>query len=218
MQAPLKFYSIKCILYKYMQKLPLQLSKGFFMGNKKDNLNCLSNRSGVKDRKWGKQHNLITSLIAMLVLIGVIAVVSIAYNFLGGFYYCRVVSFDKVLGEEQTVTVNGVGAFVCATNFSGSLVVGADVKQVINVVIDDIDEPVYLRAKATVNGFEGGTMIMGYSNWAYKEDGYIYFNQSVNAFEKIGVCNMIRLNMQMELKSSNNYIVIFVIESSATPW
>lgn len=171
-----------------------------------------------KEKKWGKYHNLISSLIAGLVLIGIVAGVSITYNFLGGFYYCRVVSFEKVLGEEQTVVISGNGAFTCATNFSGSLVVGADIKQPINVMALDVDGELYLRAKAVVNGFEGGVAIMGYSNWVESEDGYIYFNQPISAFEKVGVCNLVRLDMQMELKSSSNYIIVFVIEASYTPW
>ena len=166
-----------------------------------------------------KQNKLVPSLVAVIILLAIIAGVSIAYNFLGGFYYCRVVEFNKVLGEEQTISINGQGAYVASCNFSGSLVVGAEIKQTINVVATNITSPLFLRAKALVCGFEEKSATMfGYSNWVLAKDGYLYYNQSINAYNKVGVCNTVTLNVQMDIKSSENYIVTFVVEASENNW
>lgn len=172
------------------------------------------NKAKSKSKK-----TLIISLIAVIVLLSISTVVSVVYNFLGGFYYCRVIHYDKMLGEEQTVLVDGEGAFACACNFSGSLVVGANINQIINVEVGKVDEPLFLRAKYKVNGFEQNPgFLFGYINWTLAEDGYLYFNQPINSYERVGLCNTIKLNLQTELKSSTNYIIIFVVEASSLPW
>lgn len=192
--------------------------------NNNDAKNSLKNNKSNKKNKnkkavEQKNKKLIKSLVATIILLVIFSGVSVAYNFLGGFYYCRVISFDKVLGEEQTINIDGVGAYVCACNFSGSLVVGSDVKQIIYVKTLELETPIYLRAKCVLNGidYDGGKMF-GFSNWINAEDGYIYFNQAVNSNQKIGMCNTIKIDIQMEIKSSTNYIVMFIVESSKTNW
>ena len=173
----------------------------------------------MEKKDQSKNKKIISSLIAVIVLISALAIVSIVYNFLGGFYYCRVISFDKVLGEEQTILIDDVGAFGCACNFSGSLVVGADVRQPINIQAGAIDSPLYLRARFKINGlnFSNGYMY-GYANWSQASDGYLYFNQVIEASEKVGLCSSLKINAQMDLMSSSNYIIIFVVEASETAW
>jgi len=171
-------------------------------------------KAGPKYKK-----GVIPSYIAVIILLGVCLAVSVVYNFLGGFYYCRVIEYDKMLGEEQTIEITGEGAFACACNFSGSLVVGANINQIINVQSSNLDQPLYLRAKYKVNefDFEPG-FLFGYTNWIQGTDGYLYFNQPLTAYTKVGLCNEIKIGIQMELKSSTNYIMLFIVEASAQPW
>lgn len=164
-----------------------------------------------------KHKGLVVSLIAGIVLLAILATVSIVYNFLGGFYYCRVIEYDKVLGEDQTVEITGEGAFVVACNFSGSLVLDVNIKQPINVLSLSDDE-LYLRAKAGINSFNANVLMFGYTNWVQATDGYVYFNQLVQKNENVGLCNTLGTNMQMNLKSSKNYILYFVVEASKTPY
>lgn len=164
-------------------------------------------------------NGLTVSLIAVIVLLSVGLITSVAYNFLGGFYYCRVIEYDKMLGEEQTIEITGEGAYVCACNFSGSLVVGANVNQVINVQAKELEKPVYLRAKYKVNNLtEDAGFLFGYTNWVLSDDGYLYFNQQLTSHQRVGLCDTIKINLQSELKSSTNYIIIFIVESSETAW
>lgn len=170
-------------------------------------------------RKDIKHTHQIKALVAIIIILSGFLIVSVVYNFLGGFYYCRVISFDKMLGEGQSIIVDGVGAYSCAANFSGSLVVGGDVKQPIEIIVGDIENPLYLRAKFKINGLDYNIGYMfGYSNWQQADDGYIYLNQSVNSFDKVGLCNTLRINAQMELKSSTDYIIVFIVEGSETQW
>ena len=177
------------------------------------------NKKETTNKKRKKNKAIITTLIAVVVLLSITSAVSIVYNFLGGFYYCRVVSFSHLLGEEQTINVGGVGAFNASCAFSGSLVVGADIKQPLTVEVESFNNPLYLRAKYNINGInENPGYMFGFVNWVLAKDGYLYFNQPVTTNQKIGLCNTLKINVQMELKSSTNYIMVFTVEASESAW
>ena len=166
-----------------------------------------------------KHKGLVISLIAGLVLVSLMCIVSIAYNFLGGFYYCRVLEYNTILGEKQTIEVSGEGAFISACNFSGSIVINTNIKQEVYVKTTAISEPLNLRAKFgihNINMQEG--LMFGFSNWVQASDGYLYFNQAVNPNETVGLCNTVTANVQSQLKSSENYIMYFVVEASTSPY
>lgn len=162
---------------------------------------------------------LIISLIAAIISISIICIISIAYNFLGGFYYCRVIEYNSILGEEQTIEVSGEGAFTTCCNFSGSLVVNTNINQPIFVKTISTKEPLYLRAKFGIINIEipNGKMF-GYTNWVQATDGYLYFNQPIMQNEKVGLASTITSNVQQDLKSSENYIMYFIVEASKTPY
>lgn len=162
-----------------------------------------------------KNKTLVVSLIASLILVSVLCVVSIVYNFLGGFYYCRIIEYNNVLGEDLIINVGGIGAYVNACNFSGSMVTDSGVMQRVTIKIGETNAPLYLRAKFGVCDVElENAQMKGYTNWTYGGDGYLYFNQPVNSNESVGLCNEIVTKMQMELKSSKNYVMYFVVETS----
>lgn len=173
----------------------------------------------MKGKQKKKNKILIPSLIAVVVLLAILSAVSVTYNFLGGFYYCRVLKFDKMLGEEQTISVTGEGAFVCACNFSGSLVSDGNVKQQINVTVDGTSNQLYLRAKFAINGVDAdGQYMFGAINWVQADDGYLYLNQPLRANQSAMLCNQIKINSQDQLRSNIDYIMYFVVESSETIW
>ena len=58
----------------------------------------------------------------------------------------------------------------------------------------------------------------GLVNWVQASDGYLYFNQLVTKNQKIGLCNEVYMSVQMELKSNEDYIMYFVVESAGTAW
>ncbi len=169
-------------------------------------------------KKQEKQKKVIITLVAVVSLLAITLAVSITYNFLGGFYYCRVISFNKVLGEEQTIDVIGEGAYISACNYSGSLVVSTEIKQVVNVKTLSLTAPIYLRARLDAGEFKNAGTMFGFSNWQQATDGYVYYNNLVNSNTNLGLCNAIKLNVQQQIKSSTNYILCFVVEARLTPW
>ena len=121
-----------------------------------------------------KNKGVIATLVSIIILVSVIAIVSIVYNFLGGFYYCRVVEYDKILGEDLVINVTGQGAYVGACNFSGSLVTDSNIKQKVDVNLEKIDNPMYLRAKFGINGLNKNVgYMLDAVNWIMAKDGYL---------------------------------------------
>lgn len=166
-----------------------------------------------------KNNTTFASLIAIICLLAIIAVISIVYNFFGGIYYSRIAEYNNVLGEDLTISVLGDGAFVSTCNFSGSLVIDGNTKQRVGVGIGQIKGPLFLRAKFGVGGIEGFDGVMlGAINWVMSSDGYLYYNKSANSLDKINLCTEVRLNLQMKLKSSKNYVMYFVVEASENGW
>lgn len=153
--------------------------------------------------------------ISIIVILSVVCAISIAYNFTGGFYFSRILKYDKILGEEQTISVNDSGAFVTSCNFNGTCLLNDDIKQVIYIQTTNLNQPLYLRAKMQVVGTNINNLMFGYTNWISKEnDPYIYFNQPINSNEKIGLCKYVRFDESNKFVTNVNYILQFVVEAS----
>ncbi len=163
-----------------------------------------------------KKNGTIALLISIIILLSLMCVVSITYNFIGGFYYSRMVSFSKVLGEDETIVINGEGVYSCSFNFGGTLVLGTDIKQ--NIYIQNGDKETYLRAKLMLDNKDNMGMVFGLVNWVSGSDGYIYFNQAVSAREKIGLCKYIKIKDDIKLESNQNYILSVVVEATSAPY
>ncbi|MBE7074986.1 MAG: hypothetical protein E7376_03310 [Clostridiales bacterium] len=162
-----------------------------------------------------KQKLLIGTLISVIVFLSIVCVISIIYNFYGGFYFSRVVEYDKILGQEQTIEVTGEGSFAVACNFSGTILLDDDIRQDINIKSLNLTQNLYLRAKVVLVGAkEQDNKIFGVTNWEEKNDEYIYFNQTISANEKIGMCKYVRLSQNLILDTNKNYILIFIVETS----
>lgn len=156
-------------------------------------------------------------LISTIVILSLICAISVIYNFVGGFYQSRITTFQKILGEEQTITIQKEGSFATACNFSGTILLNNDIKQEIYIKTTNLNAPLYLRAKINLVGAASqNNLIFGYTNWVSGEDGYIYLNQTINSNEKIGLCRYVRFNENNKLESNLNYIIMFVVEASET--
>ena len=155
---------------------------------------------------------LVSSLIAIIVILSLTLTVSLIYNFVGGFYYSRFVSFNKVLGEEQLVNIKNEGAYVVSLNFAGTLVLDGDIKQ--KVIICNGDNELYLRAKISLCESDNCGKLFGFTNWIDSDDGYIYLNQPILKNQTIGLCEYIKIDNNLKLESNLNYIVNIIIEAS----
>ena len=162
-----------------------------------------------------KQKKIIITLVSVIILLSIVSIASVTYNFLGGFYRSRVIKYDKVLGETQTIEINNVGAFSTACNFSGLTLLNDDISQKIYIKTTNVVDAINLRAKVYVVGYENKNCEMfGYTNWvAQDNDKYIYFNQKVGSNEQIGLCKYIRLSSDINLESNVDYILVFTVEA-----
>jgi len=153
--------------------------------------------------------------ISIIIILSIISVVSIVYNFLGGFYHSRISEYYTVLGEEKTIEIDNIGSFSQAFNFSGTTLTGDNITQKVMIQTKNLAKPLKLRAKGFINGFtDDNTKLLGFTNWEYRaNDEYIYFNQEISSNEKIGLCKYININKKLRLEHNLNYVLIITVES-----
>ena len=163
-----------------------------------------------------KKNSTFAVLISVIVLLSITCIISITYNFIGGFYYGRLVSFSKVLGEDEIVLINDDGVYSCSFSFGGTLVLNSNIKQ--NIYVQNGEKELYLRAKVTIDNNDGIGYAFGIVNWVSGVDGYIYLNQPVGSHEKVGPCRYVKINDDIKLESNLNYILSVVIEASDSPF
>lgn len=162
-----------------------------------------------------KDRKLVATLVSIIILLSVVSIISIVYNFLGGFYRSRIVKYDKILGETQTIEVDGKGVYCTACNFSGIVLLDVDIVQDVFIKTSNLPNKLNLRAKAVLVGNTGRQCeIFGYTNWVMDDnDDYIYFNQKIDSNQQIGLCKYVRLNQNLRLESNRDYILMFVVEA-----
>ncbi len=169
-----------------------------------------------------KNKSLIVVLSSLVAILAIVCVISIVYNFNGGFYYSRITKYYKILGEEQTITITKQGAVATACNFSGTILLNDDIRQDVFIKANNLQSPLYLRAKINIVGnvTDGNNLgiIFGYTNWVAQDDGYVYFNQQLANNEQIGLCKYVRFNENLKLESNIDYILQIIVEASLTPF
>lgn len=166
-----------------------------------------------------KSKSIIITLAIISVVLFVVSVFSIIYNFNGGFYLNKLSSFSKILGEEQTIEITGEGNYVTACNFSGKVLLNDDIRQDVFIKASNLSLPLYLRAKIEVVQEKDSAIMFGYTNWIQQENQpYIYFNQQLRASEQIGLCKYVRFSEKLKTESNKNYILVFIVEASLTPF
>ncbi|MBQ7884630.1 MAG: hypothetical protein IJ318_00845 [Clostridia bacterium] len=164
-----------------------------------------------------KRKALVVTLVSVIVILSLALGASITYNFIGGFYRSRVERYNTVLGEDLLINIDKEGSYCVACNFSGTVLLGVDIGQNVYIKVGDISSPLNLRAKAFVSGnTQKNCDMFGFTNWLVDEnDSYIYFNQTVDSNEQIGMCKYVRLNQNLKLESNLDYILIIVVEAYA---
>ena len=165
-----------------------------------------------------KKKVLIICLVCSVIILSIVCIVSIIYNIIGGFYFTRLSEYNTVLGEDLNILIKDEGSYSTACNFSGTIVLNTDVKQKVFVETNLSENSIYLRAKMEVVGISNGGYMFGSTNWIMEDDGYLYLNQEVNSYEKLSICHFVRLNENLNIESNKNYIIIFTVEASYSPW
>ena len=108
--------------------------------------------------------------------------------------------------------LNDAGTYVASVNFSGTIVLGVDIKQKITIV--NGNNVLYLRAKVSMCEKDKCGKMFGYTNWYDAQDGYIYLLTPILPNETIGLCEYVKIYDKIKLESNLNYIANFIVEAS----
>ena len=160
----------------------------------------------------------VITLISIIVVLSITCVISIIYNLLGGFYFGRIVKYNAMLGEDLILKVEENGVSTISCNFSGTLVLGENFKQNVYIDVGAMDASSYIRAKAFISGININIDMSGITNWVKANDGYYYFNQEVNSYDKIQLCNNLIFKTNMNLDGYKDYIITFIVQASENEW
>lgn len=160
----------------------------------------------------------IITLISIVVVLGITCAISIAYNFLGGFYLGRIERYNAMLGEDLNIKIKDEGIWGVGCNFSGTLILGENFKQNVFIDVTSLQSPLYIRARAFISGVECDVNMSGTTNWIKAEDDYYYFNQPINSLDKLQLCNNLIFQSEMNLDGYKDYILFFVIQADTNNW
>lgn len=156
-------------------------------------------------------------LFAVIILASLL-VLSI-YLGISGWYFSndntRVTDFQ--LGSNIEIEANKNSANAVSLNFNGAFIPGEKLNQIVAIKNYEQDYEIYVRGKAylytSANEFQPLSLITT-QNWVFNEnDGYYYFKNTIPAQNKISLCSQIYLDESLILKSTENYIITFLVET-----
>lgn len=149
------------------------------------------------------------NFVFAIVVLSLILVLSIIYNFIGGFVINGNINSYLELGDSYTFKLNELGIESEAFLVDGSTILGATTKQKIQIKLPNIAQNnLILRTKITFLG--KNVQIAGYDLWAQSGDYYVY-NGEKTANQTIGLCEEIVIE-NVPLKSDTLYYLMVCIE------
>lgn len=164
----------------------------------------------VKDRAY---HGWLFATVSLLIMLGISIYLGVS-----GWYFNTDFSqvCDLELGKNIEVTIKKNQCSTCSFSFSGGVLPGEQLPQVISVRNGAEDGSLYLRAKVYIF-MEGNALaevsLVNNSNWFYNADGYYYFTEKLNSKGKIGLCSHVMIDERAELCGEKSYITTVAFES-----
>lgn len=138
-----------------------------------------------------------------------------------GFYFSA-----NYLSSNTDLTIGDTVSIVAKTNqstpfsmtFDGSFLTGEALRQVIQINSENTSDDVYLRVKATVFGGEEEKNLefVTTDHFEMKEDGYYYYDEALNAGNKITFCNYIVIPASSKFVSKEKYVLTLTVETLST--
>lgn len=152
------------------------------------------------------------------ILLSLALITSVILGF-GGFYYQNTNSFvcDLKVGDSLQLEMRGNEANSMSLNIDGSYLPNQKIKQDLFVKNLELDEDIYLRAKAYIFSSQGRIINVNVDlgvNWKYNlQDGYYYYNAPLSPQNKSIFASSILLDENNTLVSSKKYIFTMLCES-----
>lgn len=158
-------------------------------------------------------HGWLFATVALLIMLGISIYLGVS-----GWYFNTDFSqvCDLELGKNIEVSIKDNQCSTCSFSFSGGVLPGEKLPQVISVRNGAEDTSLYLRAKVYIF-MEGNALaevsLVNNSNWFYNEDGYYYFTEKLTSKGKIGLCSHVMIDERAELSGEKSYIITCAFES-----
>lgn len=170
------------------------------------------NNISVDDLK--KEHAKFIAMLFTSIALSVILIISLYYNYVGGFYFDKINSFVNLLGNDFTMQAQNYGTVSTSLNFDGNVINGMEYAQKVQVNLSSALDSCKLRAKAYISfvDYAQPVSIYGYTNWVLENDGYIYLNQEAQGGENIGVCMYIKIPEEILFDSTKSYVMTVIVE------
>lgn len=154
----------------------------------------------------------VKNYIFAIVVLSVLFILSLIYNFLGGFAFRNTVKNNFVVGDDYILKLDGIGSNTVSFALDGSSLPGNVIKQKIQVVLPDFDtKNLILRAKITIN--EEIIEMSGFEDWVLNEQKtYYIFKNEFFKNQTIGLCDEVKIKESLSLKSNVVYYMNVTIE------
>ncbi len=155
-----------------------------------------------------------------VIILSFLLILSVILGFSGYFFSVAYYNSpsDMVVGDNISIAVLPNQASVASLTFDGSYLPKENIPQTIQINAQDLNSEVRVRIKALVFG-AGGETQFGFvtsTHFEKAEDGYYYYDGVLSGGNKITFCNYLVMTDDSEFKSSEKYILSFVVETLET--
>lgn len=150
--------------------------------------------------------------IFAICILSLLLILSVVYNFMGGFKYDNLVELNNVVGDNIEIKLNGIGAESKAVALSGASLPNDVIKQNIQITLPNIDTTnLVLRAKIVLD--DNYLKIYGFNSWQINEsDNYYYFDAEIYKNQTVGLSSEIQLKEDLSLDKNKIYFINIVVE------
>ncbi len=117
------------------------------------------------------------------------------------------------VGDNISVGVRENQTSVLSLTFDGSYLPGETIPQIIQINSEDMNSNLKVRVKAEVFGSSSNFDFVTTSHFEKAEDGYYYYDETLQGGNKITFCNYITNPEEGDLISNEKYILTIVVET-----
>lgn len=118
---------------------------------------------------------------------------------------------EIIAGQSQEIFVKPNQTSALSFVFDGSLLPGQEIPQNIQISALNCPKNVFLRVKCICQGAEFDFGVS--EKFSYENDGYFYFDDVLNANEKVVFSKNFVISSNQKLESGKKYIVTVLVET-----
>lgn len=175
----------------------------------------VNNKKVVAVNSRKKKNASTVAIITLSVLLGLSLILGLTAAF---FSANQTATGDITLGDPVNISITQGGASVEAFTFSGTAMPGTVYSQPIGVSVPENTSQSVLRCKLTLANSGDATSqpitATTSDDWTLADDGYYYYNGSVNAGDSLDFCTEIQVPKGLTNQDANKvYTVTFQVEA-----